>query len=99
MEIVKYYPELLSEVDVCLPGVDRDQFDGNDLRALSQTCRTLRNIFLPVLWARVHATLNTRVLARTRTTMLERRMRGILTTPYLVPHIRYTLVYPTQYLR
>ncbi|KAJ7364654.1 hypothetical protein DFH08DRAFT_275781 [Mycena albidolilacea] len=93
MEIVKYYPQLLSEVDVCLPGVDRDQFDGNDLRALSQTCRTLRDIFLPVLWTRVHATLNARVLdkgkeMRTRTTMLERRMRGILTTPYLVPHIR-----------
>ncbi|KAJ7898672.1 hypothetical protein B0H14DRAFT_3124391 [Mycena olivaceomarginata] len=94
MEIVKCYPELLSEVDACLHGVHIDQFDGNDvLRTLSQTCRALRNIFFPVLWTRVRATFNARILAkrnkmRTRTTMLERRMRGILTTPYVVPYIR-----------
>ncbi|KAJ7123531.1 hypothetical protein C8R44DRAFT_875721 [Mycena epipterygia] len=92
MEMTKYYPDLLLDVDALIHGVRSEEFDGNDtLRALSQTCRRLRAIFLPVLWERVHACFNTRnrpkQKIKTRAKMLERRMRGIEKTPYVAPHI------------
>ncbi|KAJ6485319.1 hypothetical protein C8R47DRAFT_1129782 [Mycena vitilis] len=99
MEIVKYYPELNLDVDACIhPGRPvGEQFQGNDsLRALSQTCRALRDIFVPVLWARVHACFTSRNRPkrriRTRAKMLERRMIGIQKTPYVAPCIRWMAV-------
>jgi hypothetical protein len=94
MEIIKYYPELYLDIDAAIRGVSSEQFDGNDvLRALSQTSHVLRGIFLPLLWARVHACFTARNRPkrkiRTRAKMLERRMIGIRKTPYVVPHIRY----------
>ncbi|KAF7343973.1 hypothetical protein MVEN_01686500 [Mycena venus] len=74
MEIAKYYPELYLDIDAIIHGMASEQFAGDDaLRALSQTCRTLRGIFLP-------RTVGAR--------MLERRMIGIQKTPYVMPHIR-----------
>ncbi|KAF7343945.1 hypothetical protein MVEN_01683300 [Mycena venus] len=93
MEMVKYYPELYLDIDASLQGVASEQFDGNDtLRALSQTCRTLRGIFLPVLWARVHACFTARnrpkKRVKRRAKMLERRMISIQKTSYVMPYIR-----------
>ncbi|KAJ7434784.1 hypothetical protein B0H11DRAFT_699620 [Mycena galericulata] len=92
LEIVKYYPEQLSSLDASVHGTHSDQFDGNDtLRALSQTCRTLRDVFLPVLWAHVHAYFTVRNLPKrkikTRAKMLEHRMRGIQRTSHVIPYI------------
>ncbi|KAJ7783971.1 hypothetical protein DFH07DRAFT_210390 [Mycena maculata] len=93
METVKYYPALLSSVDACVEGVAGHQYCGNDtIRALSQTSRTLRDIFLPVLWERVNVTFTLRNRPkrkiRTRAKMLERRMRGIQKTPQVATYIR-----------
>ncbi|KAJ7884871.1 hypothetical protein B0H13DRAFT_2045421 [Mycena leptocephala] len=93
MEIVKYYPELYLDIDAAIRGVPSEQFDGNDvLRALSQTSHVLRGIFLPLLWARVHACFTARNRPkrriRTRAKMLGRRMIGIRKTAYIVPHKR-----------
>ncbi|KAJ7493757.1 hypothetical protein FB451DRAFT_1215295 [Mycena latifolia] len=92
MEIVKYYPDLHLYIDASIRGVYNDEFSGNDtLRALSQTCRTLRGIFLPVLWERVHACFTVRNLPRKikrRAKMLERRMIGIQKTVYILPYIQ-----------
>ncbi|KAJ7697003.1 hypothetical protein B0H17DRAFT_1052589 [Mycena rosella] len=92
IEIVKYYPELLLGTDASLQGVPSNEFSGNDtLRALSQTCRTLRGIFLPVLWERVQACFTVRNLPQRkisrRAKILERRMTGIQKTPYVLPYI------------
>ncbi|KAJ7833271.1 hypothetical protein B0H13DRAFT_2111239 [Mycena leptocephala] len=93
MEIVKYYPKLYLDIDAAIHGVPSEQFDGNDvLRALSQTSHVLRGIFLPLLWARVHACFTAqnrpKRKIKTRAKMLERRMIGIRKTLYVVPHIR-----------
>jgi hypothetical protein len=91
MEIVKSYPPLYAyDADALAHGVKIKQFYGqNALRALSQTCCTLRTIFLPALWVRVHAG-PLWVLSREGShKILERRMRGIQRTPYLVPYIQY----------
>ncbi|KAJ7730161.1 hypothetical protein B0H16DRAFT_1893668 [Mycena metata] len=93
MEIIKYYPELYVEVDARVNGVLSGQYPGNDaLRALSQTSRTLRAIYLPVLWERFHSCFTVRNRPkrkiRTRAKMLERRMKGIQKTPYIQPYIR-----------
>ncbi|KAJ7911092.1 hypothetical protein B0H13DRAFT_586761 [Mycena leptocephala] len=90
MEIVKSYPPLYAyDADALAHGVKIKQFYGhNALRALSQTCCTLRTIFLPALWVRVHAG-PLWVLSREGShKILERRMRGIQRTPYVVPYIR-----------
>ncbi|KAJ7450282.1 hypothetical protein B0H11DRAFT_321698 [Mycena galericulata] len=96
MEIVKSYdPDLLSPVAARIHGVprtDAEQLGGNEvLRVLSQTCRALRDRFLPIYWRRVHAyfTIRNRPKRRirTRAKMLERRMRGIQNTPYVLPFI------------
>ncbi|KAJ6485304.1 hypothetical protein C8R47DRAFT_536048 [Mycena vitilis] len=92
MEIVSYYPELYLFFDACTYGVPHEQFSGKDsLRALSQTSRVLRDIFLPALWSRAHACFTSRNRPKrkikTRAKMLERRMRGIRNTTYIVPYI------------
>ncbi|KAF7376478.1 hypothetical protein MSAN_00063500 [Mycena sanguinolenta] len=79
--------------------LDREKlFAGNNtLRALSQTSRLLRSIFLPVLWERVHACFTpwnqpldpiTRIVVEVSTDILMRRMVGIQKTPYILPYIR-----------
>ncbi|KAK7055545.1 hypothetical protein R3P38DRAFT_2847741 [Favolaschia claudopus] len=92
MEIVKQYPALYLEIDALICGMAAQQFTRNDIiRALSQTCRTLRNIFLPILWERVYAVFTERTRQRKtkkRSKMLERRMIGLRKTPYIIPHIR-----------
>ncbi|KAJ6612384.1 hypothetical protein B0H10DRAFT_2437021 [Mycena sp. CBHHK59/15] len=58
------------------------------LRALSQTCSSWRNIFLPLTWEHIEAT-------GPRMKLLERRMTGILKTPSLTRYVR-TLVVSLQ---
>ncbi|KAJ6454106.1 hypothetical protein C8R45DRAFT_1038102 [Mycena sanguinolenta] len=75
-----------------LGGVD-ESFVGNEtLRSLSQTSRRMRVIFLPVLWTRFHACFTQYNLPKrkikTRPKMLERRMKGIQKTPYILRYIR-----------
>ncbi|KAJ6540987.1 hypothetical protein DFH09DRAFT_1174875 [Mycena vulgaris] len=81
-------PDLPTEL---LIEIVNKQFSGTDtLRALSQTCRALRSIFIPVLWERVLAGFNTswpRRKIKRRSKMLEGRMIGIQKTPYILPHI------------
>ncbi|KAJ6506601.1 hypothetical protein C8R45DRAFT_1208661 [Mycena sanguinolenta] len=80
----------------------KELFAGNNaLRALSQTCRHFRGIFLPVLWARAHACftpwnrsqkkwnwLQKKTRTRGDHKMLMRRMIGMQKTPYIHPYIR-----------
>ncbi|KAF8177461.1 hypothetical protein K438DRAFT_2022205 [Mycena galopus ATCC 62051] len=105
IEIVGYYPQLIHGVPIADRftvqnplnagpdgGVRTELFDGNNtLRALSQTSRALRGVFLPVLWARVHACFTKwnmpKGKVKRRAKMLERRMIGIQKTPYIVPYI------------
>ncbi|KAJ7041484.1 hypothetical protein C8F04DRAFT_1391038 [Mycena alexandri] len=93
LEMVKHYPELYLDFDARIHGVASEQFDGNDaLRALSQTCRTLRRIFVPVLWAGVHACFtqrnNPEKNRERHAQMLERRMIGIQKTRHAMCYIR-----------
>jgi hypothetical protein len=94
MEIIKYYPELYVDIDASLHGVPGSEYTGNvAVRALSQTSRTLRGIFFPVLFERVHACFTARNRPKRkikrRAKMLERRMIGIQKTPYVWPYIQY----------
>ncbi|KAJ7493684.1 hypothetical protein FB451DRAFT_1551087 [Mycena latifolia] len=92
VQIIKHYPELYLDIDASIHGVPSDRFSGNDtLRELSQTCRILRGIFLPILWERVHACFTKRNSPKRKTPqrpkMLERRMIGIQKTAYVLPYI------------
>ncbi|KAJ7147662.1 hypothetical protein C8R43DRAFT_528332 [Mycena crocata] len=60
------------------------------LRALSQTCRTFRNIFLPLVWENVEAVDDDR--RGRHIPVLQRRMMGILKTPSLPRCVRTLLV-------
>ncbi|KAF7346837.1 hypothetical protein MSAN_01822900 [Mycena sanguinolenta] len=75
-----------------LEGVDESFVGNQTLRYLSQTSRRMRDIFLPMLWARFHACFTRynwpRRKIKTRAKMLERRMKGIQKTPYILPYIR-----------
>ncbi|KAF7343952.1 hypothetical protein MVEN_01684000 [Mycena venus] len=91
LEMVNYYPELYLDIDDSLHGVASEQFVGDDtLRALSQTCRTLRGIFLPVLWARVCLVHRAEQAQKSkgRAKMLERHMLSIQKASHVLPHIR-----------
>ncbi|KAJ7622334.1 hypothetical protein FB45DRAFT_1091204 [Roridomyces roridus] len=99
-EITKYHPELLIDVDARIQGLPPNEFAGIDtLRALSHTCRSLRQVTLPELWKRVHTITDARKPERSgwqrddrwfrpHSKMLRRRMIGIEKTPYVAPSVR-----------
>ncbi|KAJ7139100.1 hypothetical protein C8R44DRAFT_301236 [Mycena epipterygia] len=79
MEIIKYFPAWYdSGVDARIHGVRSLSFGHYALRALSQTCKTLRRIFIPILWAHVNACRRG----------VERRMRNIRKMPHVMPYIQ-----------
>ncbi|KAJ7139118.1 hypothetical protein C8R44DRAFT_938713 [Mycena epipterygia] len=80
MEIVKYFPAWYSAADARIQGVHSVSFGHYVLRAFSQTCRRLRRILLPLLWARVNACW--------RGPWIENRMINIRKIPHLMPYIR-----------
>ncbi|KAF7350571.1 hypothetical protein MSAN_01616900 [Mycena sanguinolenta] len=85
---------------IVLETVNESLVGNETLRALSQTSRIFRAIFLPVLWARFHACFTEhngpKRKIKTRAKMLERRMKGIQKTPYIVPYIRSLSVTLTE---
>ncbi|KAF7344198.1 hypothetical protein MVEN_01710300 [Mycena venus] len=92
VEIIKCYPSLyVYKADALVHGVYARQISGErPLRSLSQTCRLLRRIFLPVLWARIYAG-PWRKEAKPKNSggkTVERFMRGIRRTAYVVPYIQ-----------
>ncbi|KAJ7615952.1 hypothetical protein FB45DRAFT_935010 [Roridomyces roridus] len=91
-EVAKHFPRVYSGMDARKHGVRSDQFEGIDtLRALSHTCRILRNVCRPVLWQHVQAVYNSRTRPQRRglTRILERRMAGLLkkSASSVRPHI------------
>ncbi|KAJ7630124.1 hypothetical protein DFH06DRAFT_1005363 [Mycena polygramma] len=91
-EVVKDYPQLYTyDVDALVFGVRSRQFASSKaLRALSQTCRRLRDISLPILWACIYAGplgIENFWPNNKGGRTLERRMKGILKTAYVAPYI------------
>ncbi|KAJ7153221.1 hypothetical protein C8R46DRAFT_472814 [Mycena filopes] len=97
VEITKHYPPLfVSEVEALLHEVRVRQFVGIwVLSALSRTCRALRNIFLPAVWARVHGgpcwparPSHPRDRPPPTGTQLTDRMKTIQKNPHIRPYIQ-----------
>ncbi|KAK7050595.1 hypothetical protein R3P38DRAFT_2866027 [Favolaschia claudopus] len=97
LELATYHSLLYIGIDAVIHGELREKYGGDlVIRSLSQTCRRLRHVFLPILFSRVHALLTWRnlplMLSRPilgfHTNILEDRMIGIRDTPYVVPLIR-----------
>ncbi|KAJ6492865.1 hypothetical protein C8R47DRAFT_1120096 [Mycena vitilis] len=97
-EILKHYPpQYAHDVDALVQGARSRQFSGDNatvLRALSQTCRRLRIMSLPALWACIYAGSPCIPGSSYESggKLLERRMRGIRKTTYVVPYIQYLCV-------
>ncbi|KAJ7592711.1 hypothetical protein C8J56DRAFT_1045170 [Mycena floridula] len=78
--------------------VPHERFERSQaLRGLSQTCRKLREIYLPVLWRIVEACPLTSARERLRrrakiTSVLLRRTRCLLQSPDTAPHVRCMIV-------
>ncbi|KAK7001745.1 hypothetical protein R3P38DRAFT_3044265 [Favolaschia claudopus] len=97
IELATHYSLLYIGIDAVIHGELREKYAGDHaIRSLSQTCRRLRHVFLPILFSRVHALLTWRnlplMLSRpilgSHTNILEDRMIGIRDTPYVAPLIR-----------
>jgi hypothetical protein len=95
-EIASYFPQI-SLVDVLdnpttLPVKYRERFA--ILRALSQTCRDLRGVCLPLAWERLEACTHgesSGQFFREVGTALERKSRGMMKCKHLFPHVRCVL--------
>lgn len=87
---------LLSDDD---EGDDMLHFERREaLKALSQTCKVLRNLFLPQLWECFEAAYDPRDPPEDWVAFgaakLERLSKGLVENPTLASHVRYVL--PTQ---
>lgn len=93
LEIVDYFPEIdvpiILESRQTLPVEFRERFAA--LRALSQTCKELRSIVLPLAWERLEACTtagNPTAFYREVGTTLERKCIGLMQSDHLRPHVR-----------
>lgn len=103
LEVVSYFPDI--DIDIIqdcrqtLPASFRERF--NALRALSQTCRELRSVVLPLAWERLEACTTaghpTQFFKECGKT-LERKCKGLLESDHLLPHVRYVLQYLSKYI-
>ncbi|KAJ7592754.1 hypothetical protein C8J56DRAFT_856192 [Mycena floridula] len=104
-EISSHWPEVPWPIDLIYdnPGlqykarVPRERVERSQaLWGLSQTCRKLREIYLPVLWRIVEACPLTSARERLRrakfTSVLLRRTRCLLQSPDIAPHVRCMIV-------
>jgi hypothetical protein len=72
-----------------LPVEYRERFA--TLRALSQTCKHLRSVCLPLAWERFEACTHAQSAGqffREVGTALERKSKGLLKCKHLLPHVR-----------
>lgn len=94
LEIVSHFTEISIE-EICknprtLPVHYRERFGA--LRTLSQTCKELRTICLPLAWERLEACTNSGPDAsffKVAGELLERKCNGLLKSKHLLPHVRY----------
>jgi hypothetical protein len=94
LEIVSHFPTIsIDEIIVnprILPAIYRERFAS--LRALSQTCKELREVCLPLAWERLEACTT----ATDRQDMffkevgnnLERKCNGLMQSKHLLPYVR-----------
>lgn len=93
LEIVSNFPEISLEhiLDALqtLPVEYRVRFAA--LRALSQTCKELRSVVLPLAWERLEACTTaghpTQFFKEVGSS-LERKCKGLLASKHLLPHVR-----------
>ena len=99
LEIVSYFPNI-SIVDILdnprtLPVDYRERFAV--LRALSQTCRELRSVCLPLAWERLEACTNARTPAqffKEVGTALKRKCVSLMSSEHLLPYVRCVIIIP-----
>lgn len=96
LEIVGYFPEIDIQVILdcrqTLPVEFRERFA--TLRALSQTCKELRLVVLPLAWERLEACTtagNQKAFYREVGERLERKCKGLMKSDHLRPHVRFVL--------
>src|ERR1700691_1381470 len=93
LEIVSYFPNI-SIIDILdnpptLSVEYRERFAS--LRALSQTCKELRSVYLPLAWERLEACTTTSAplqFYREVGTALERKCSGLIKSKLLLPFVR-----------
>ncbi|KIM73044.1 hypothetical protein PILCRDRAFT_829424 [Piloderma croceum F 1598] len=103
LEIVSHFPTILIDEIIAnpriLPVAYRERFAS--LRALSQTCKELREVCLPLAWERLEACTT----AGDRQDMffkevgnnLERKCNGLMQNKHLLPYVRTVTVSLTRY--
>ncbi|KAF7313018.1 hypothetical protein MKEN_00986700 [Mycena kentingensis (nom. inval.)] len=95
-EITDYFPVFVAVPEADFLGITANEYDREDvLRALSRTCVRLRSVFLPLLWARVHAVFTQRRQRRkprTREKAVETRLAALRRATDLHDYVRYLAV-------
>jgi len=83
------------------PSIDAAEYrEGlNIIRALSQTCRELRSVYLPLLWKQVEACSTAGPVAWHIQvgSALERKSKGLLQSNYLISFVQVIIVSLTRY--
>ncbi|KAJ7095614.1 hypothetical protein C8R44DRAFT_860249 [Mycena epipterygia] len=94
LEIIAYYHSTPVPFERYRRGTGDDVLFGrfDVLRALSQTCRDFRSIFLPLAWENIEALEGASDRMGRHIFILKRRMMGILKTPSLPQCVRSVLV-------
>ncbi|KAG9082246.1 hypothetical protein FS749_007007 [Ceratobasidium sp. UAMH 11750] len=108
LKIANYFPKILP-YDILLHETCVGHLTGaasgfqsrfNTLRALSQTCRFLREFYLPLLWERFEACLTSNTQAswyRDLGEAMERKSKGMLNSKHLWPYVQFVTVVFTRY--
>lgn len=94
LEIASYFPEL-STAEIlddlhALPTDSRQRFAA--LRSLSQTCKDLRAVVLPLAWERLEActadAFTEKPAKQQVGSTLKRKCKGLLQSSHLIPYVR-----------